>query len=157
MKAETPLKHLKNQTAGDMLFDIFNYLVLILLTLSILHLVLHRHRFIQRRCDRQRKSAFQAGGFQHLGISADFENTKIWIAYGNTIFYGVDPHQCFFDDDCLPMSRGNFFARNAILFFVMFTMYFKGGMIPTFLWMHQLVVYNTRFVMLLLPAINVFN
>ncbi|MCA5011014.1 carbohydrate ABC transporter permease, partial [Clostridioides difficile] len=41
--------------------------------------------------------------------------------------------------------------------FVMFTMYFQGGLIPTYLWMNGLHLYNTPWVMVLLPAINVFN
>ena len=56
-----------------------------------------------------------------------------------------------------PLSRKEFFARKPILFLVMFTMYFQGGMIPTYLWMNDLGLYNTPWVMVLLPAINVFN
>ena len=43
------------------------------------------------------------------------------------------------------------------MLFAMFTMYFQGGLIPTYLWMNDLQLYNTPWVMVLLPAINVFN
>ena len=56
-----------------------------------------------------------------------------------------------------PLSRKKFFARKPLLFLAMFTMYFQGGMIPTYLWMNDLNLYNTPWVMILLPAINVFN
>ena len=56
-----------------------------------------------------------------------------------------------------PLSRKNFFARKPLLFLAMFTMYFQGGMIPTYLWMNDLHLYNTPWVMVLLPAMNVFN
>ena len=56
-----------------------------------------------------------------------------------------------------PLSRKNFFARKPLTLFVMFTMYFQGGLIPTYLWMNDLHLYNTPWVMVLLPAINVFN
>ncbi len=56
-----------------------------------------------------------------------------------------------------PLSRKNFFAKKWLMLFVMFTMYFQGGLIPTYLWMNTLHLYNTPWVMVLLPAINVFN
>ena len=56
-----------------------------------------------------------------------------------------------------PLSRKNFFARKPLTLFIMFTMYFQGGLIPTYLWMNDLHLYNTPWVMVLLPAINVFN
>ena len=162
MKAGNAFKAFKNQTAGDILFDIFNYLILILFTLSILYPLyfIIIASFSDPVAINNGKVLFKPMGFNTLGYQRIFENTKIWNAYGNTIFYtvvGTLINVSLTMMIAYPLSRGNFFARNAILFFVMFTMYFKGGMIPTFLWMHQLNVYNTRFVMLLLPAINVFN
>ena len=56
-----------------------------------------------------------------------------------------------------PLSRKNFFARKPLTLIVMFTMYFQGGLIPTYLWMNDLHLYNTPWVMVLLPAVNVFN
>lgn len=42
-------------------------------------------------------------------------------------------------------------------FFMMFTMYFQGGLMPTYLLMQQIGLYDTPWVMVLLPALNVFN
>ena len=56
-----------------------------------------------------------------------------------------------------PLSRKKFFAKTPLMIFVMFTMYFQGGLIPTYLWINDLNLYNTPWVMVLLPAINVFN
>ena len=39
----------------------------------------------------------------------------------------------------------------------MFTMYFQGGLVPTYLLMQGLQLYDTPWVMVLLPALNVFN
>ncbi|MFA6682057.1 MAG: carbohydrate ABC transporter permease, partial [Sphaerochaeta sp.] len=99
-------------------------------------------------------------GFNTLGYQRIFENSKIWISYGNTIFYTVVGTIVNISLTMLiayPLSRKKFFARKAILICVMFTMYFQGGLIPTFLWINKLHLYNTRLVMIVLPAINVFN
>ena len=42
-------------------------------------------------------------------------------------------------------------------FFMMFTMYFQGGLMPTYLLMQKIGLYDTPWVMVLLPALNVFN
>ena len=89
-----------------------------------------------------------------------FENTKIWRSYSNTIFYtvvGTTINVILTMMLAYPLSRKNFFARKPLTLFVMFTMYFQGGLIPTYLWMNDLHLYNTPWVMVLLPAINVFN
>ena len=89
-----------------------------------------------------------------------FENTKIWRSYSNTIFYtvvGTTINIFLTMMMAYPLSRKNFFARKPLLFLAMFTMYFQGGMIPTYLWMNDLHLYNTPWVMVLLPAMNVFN
>lgn len=39
----------------------------------------------------------------------------------------------------------------------MITMYFSGGMIPTFLWVNSLGLYNSRLVLIILGAFNTYN
>ena len=91
MKAGNAFKAFKNQTAGDILFDIFNYLILILFTLSILYPLYFI--IIASFSDRLQSTAEKCFSNRWVstcfGISIDFENTKIWNAYGNTIFYTV--------------------------------------------------------------------
>lgn len=41
--------------------------------------------------------------------------------------------------------------------FLLFTMIFNGGMIPTFLTLKHLGIYNTLWAVILLPAINIYN
>lgn len=62
-----------------------------------------------------------------------------------------------YHDAGISVKQKELFARKPLTLFVMFTMYFQGGLIPTYLWMNDLHLYNTPWVMVLLPAINVFN
>ncbi|HBR32327.1 MAG TPA: sugar ABC transporter permease, partial [Clostridiales bacterium] len=41
-------------------------------------------------------------------------------------------------------------GRSFLMYFLMFTMYFSGGMIPTFLLVKSLGLYNTRTILLIL-------
>ncbi len=56
-----------------------------------------------------------------------------------------------------PLSKKEFKGRNLILNLVIVTMLFSGGMIPTFLVVKQLGLYNSFTALILLGAISPFN
>ncbi len=56
-----------------------------------------------------------------------------------------------------PLSKAHLKGRNLILNLVIITMLFSGGMIPTFLVVKQLGLYNSFWALILLGAINPFN
>ena len=150
------------QAPADRLFDIFNYLVLGLVAVCVLYPLYFI--VIASVSDpvaiNNGQVAFWPVGFNTTGYEKIFENTKIWRSYSNTIFYtvvGTTINVILTMMLAYPLSRKNFFARKPLTLFVMFTMYFQGGLIPTYLWMNDLHLYNTPWVMVLLPAINVFN
>lgn len=156
------LRAFRSQHWTDQLFDVFNHAILIFLTLSILYPLyfIVIASFSDPVAINNGRVFFKPVGFNTLGYQRIFENTKIWVSYGNTIFYTVAGTIINVSLTLMlayPLSRARFFARGLIFVLVMFTMYFQGGLIPTFLWINKLGFYNTRSVMLLLPAINVFN
>jgi putative aldouronate transport system permease protein len=53
-----------------------------------------------------------------------------------------------------PLSLKVFYPRNAVMFFVLFTMLFSGGMIPTFLWIRELRMLNTVWAIVLPSAMS---
>ena len=65
-----------------------------------------------------------------------FENQEILMGYRNTIFYTI-VGTLFNLVLTLPaaygLSKKNFMGRNVIMFFIVLTMYFSGGMIPSYL------------------------
>lgn len=152
----------KSQAPADKLFDIINYLLLGIIAVCVLYPLyfIVIASFSDPVAINNGQVAFWPVGFNTTGYQKIFENTKIWRSYSNTIFYtvvGTAINVILTMMLAYPLSRRNFFARNVILLFVMFTMYFQGGLIPTYLWMNDLHLYNTPWVMVLLPAINVFN
>lgn len=99
-------------------------------------------------------------GFSLEGYKEFFKDADIMIGYANTLFYTVVgtminllvtvPAGYALSRDTLP-GRGFFTA----LF--MFIMYFSGGMIPLFLVVNKLGLYNTRWVLLILGAFSTYN
>lgn len=91
-------------------------------------------------------------GFSLESYKKVFENEEIWTAYSNTIFYtvaGTALNIVFTMLAAYPLSRKTFFARNGIMIFIVITMFFGGGLIPSFLLIKELGLYNTRWAVLL--------
>jgi putative aldouronate transport system permease protein len=84
----------------------------------------------------------------------------LWIAYGNTIFYtvvGTIFNLVATTIAAYPLSRSRFFARRFFNFFIAFTMYFSGGMIPSYLLITKLGFYNSRWVMIIPSLLSTYN
>ena len=85
---------------------------------------------------------------------------QLWVAYGNTAFYTVLGTVCNIIFTCLgayPLSRRHFFLRRKLNFFVVFTMYFSGGLIPTYMVVTGLGLYNSRLAMILPVLVSTYN
>lgn len=156
------LEKWKSKSRSDMLFDIFNYVLLGIITLLVLYPLYFI--IIASFSDPDYINTGQVvlfpKGFNTLGYQKIFEDTKIWRAYGNTIFYtlvGTVINIVLTMMFAYPLSRKNFCCRKFFTFFMMFTMYFQGGLMPTYILMQNMKLYDTPWVMVLLPAINVFN
>jgi len=94
------------------------------------------------------------------GYSKLLQETRLWTGYRNTIFYT-------FFGTCLnltltlltayPLSRDDLKGGTFILSYFVFTMYFNGGLIATFLLVRGLGLYNTPYVLIVLGGLNVYN
>lgn len=94
------------------------------------------------------------------GYKQVFQQKGLWTAYGNTIFYTVAGTFCNLVATAIaayPLSRRRFFARRFCNFFIAFTMYFSGGLIPTYLLITSLGLYNTRAVMIIPSLLSTYN
>lgn len=56
-----------------------------------------------------------------------------------------------------PLSRRDLWGRNYFMFFFVFTMLFSGGLIPTYLVVHDLGLLNTRWALVLPGAMAAWN
>lgn len=89
-----------------------------------------------------------------------FENGEIWVAYGNTLFYtvaGTAINVVMTFLAAYPLSRRTFSGRKAIMIGIVVTMFFSGGLVPSFILINELGLYNTRWALLLPGAVSAFN
>lgn len=99
-------------------------------------------------------------GLSLLSYSKVFENNAIWMGYINSILYTlagtlVNLVMTFFG--AYPLSKKNLWGRKTISIILLFTMYFGGGLIPTYLVIKNLKMIDTFWVMILPGAIATYN
>ena len=94
------------------------------------------------------------------GYRACLEYKLLWTGFRNSIFYMVLGTVISVVVTILcayPLSIGKLRLHKAMLFICMFTMYFDGGLIPTFLTIQQVGLYNTFWVMVLPFSVSAYN
>ena len=93
------------------------------------------------------------------GYQAVFQNTKVWRGYGNTILYtvvGTVVGVAVSITASYVLSRKEFPLHKFLSGFFMFTMFFCGGTIPTYLWLKSLGMLNPIWAIVLPGAVNVW-
>lgn len=91
---------------------------------------------------------------------AVFKNKDIMIGYKNSLLYviiGTFISVMLTMFLAYPLSRKEFYGRNVVTTFILITMLFSGGMIPLYLVVKNLKLYNTIWAMVLPNAITVWN
>lgn len=89
-----------------------------------------------------------------------FAYNELWLSYANTIFYTVAGTTLNIIATVIaayPLSRREFFLRRKLNFFIAFTMYFSGGLIPIYIVVTSLGLYNSRLAMILPVLVSAFN
>lgn len=89
-----------------------------------------------------------------------FEQRQLWVGYGNTIFYTLCG-TLFGLVVCIPcgyaLSRRDMPGRGILMGIFTFTMYFSGGLIPTYVVCSTLNLVNTRVLLVMLGSVSVYN
>lgn len=98
--------------------------------------------------------------FSLEGYKTTFSNGDIWLGYGNTIVYtilGTLLNLALTLIAAWPLARGDMPGRNIIMMYFAFTMLFNGGMIPTYLNIKDLGLINSRWCLIVIGGISVYN
>lgn len=94
-----------------------------------------------------------------FGYKEIFQDSRIWTGYRNTILYtalGTFVNLLFTLPAAYVLSRKEFKARRMIMLLFVVTMFFNGGLIPTYLLMKGLHLTNTMWVFIIPFCVNVF-
>ena len=98
--------------------------------------------------------------FSLMGYKALFKYSEMIRSYGNSIAYtvvGVALSICVTLSAAYTLSRPNFRGKGFINFIFVFTMFFNGGLIPTFMVMKDIGLYNNPLIIILMGCVSVWN
>ncbi|MGI6652910.1 MAG: carbohydrate ABC transporter permease [Christensenellales bacterium] len=150
------------QTRADRIFDA---VVLILMTLLML-IVLYPLIFIVSASVSNPDNVNQGKvwllpvGFTLEGYYRVFQDAEILIGYRNTFFYtivGTMLNLALTLTAAFSLSKRDLAGRNVFMFLIAFTMYFSGGMIPSYLLVKSLGLLNTWWVLIITSGISTYN
>lgn len=158
------VKNMKiKKSIGSKSFDVFNILLMIVLALVTLYPCYYV--LVASVSD---PSKFYDGsalvlwprGLGFGGYEAVLKNNALWVSYRNTIIYvvlGTILSVLMTTSAAYSLSRKRLKGRNIVMLLITFTMYFSGGMIPTYIVVRNLGIINTPLAMILPNAVIVYN
>jgi putative aldouronate transport system permease protein len=94
------------------------------------------------------------------GYNRVFADARIWRGYRNTIFYtvaGTLISLLFTLPAAYALSRKDLKGRNFLMMYFVFTMFFSGGLIPTYLTVNSFKLTNTIWVLLIPFSVSAYN
>ncbi len=151
------------KSLGDYVFDTFNYIFLFFVAVFSLYpflYVLFASVSIPQRLIQHDGLLLLPLGFQIDGYLQVFKNTIITIGYKNTLIYviaGTAINVLLTVIGAYVLSRKWFSLKNIFMLFITVTMFVNGGLIPSYLLVRELGIFNTRWAILFPGAISTWN
>lgn len=99
-------------------------------------------------------------GFNLDGYKKILQTNTIWNGYRNSVYYtvlGTAVQMAVTVPAAYSLSRKDLVGRSILMKFFTVTMFFNGGMIPTYIVVKNLNLVNKPIVLIILGAVNVYN
>jgi multiple sugar transport system permease protein/putative aldouronate transport system permease protein len=150
------------ETGFDLVFSLMNYGVLALILLLILYPLVYvvSASLSDGAAVISGRVVLWPVNFSIAAYEKIFHYERIWIGYANSIFYAVVGTLVNITMTLLaayPLSRRDLYGKTIILGLFVFTMFFSGGLIPTYLLVKDLGLRNTRWALIIPQALSVWN
>jgi len=150
------------ESFGDRLFLSCVYLILTIVLLIVLYPLVYiiSSSFSSPLAVSSGRVWLWPVDFSLRGYQVTLGNPQIITGYANSLFYAFFGTLISVTLTVLlayPLSRKTFYGRNILMVFLVFTMLFSGGLIPTYLVVKNLGLLNTRWAMLIPQAIAVWQ
>lgn len=106
------------------------------------------------------KVTFWPRDINFYGFRQILEDSRIWKGYANTILYvvaGTALNMVVTMPAAYALSRKNFKARNKVMLYFVFTMFFSGGLVPLYMTVSSLNLISTKTILIIFVAVNTYN
>lgn len=151
------------ETKGEKVFKVFN--IIFLAALSIICLYPMLYCLWASLSDTVRLMSHQGILFAPLGFNVNayikvFENPMVLTGFRNTLVIlvlGVVVNMVLTSLGAYFLARKDIYFKNLVLTIFMITMFFSGGLIPTYLTVKSLHLDNTLWAVILPTAVSTYN
>ncbi len=103
---------------------------------------------------------FYPVGFNLESYKKVLEYRELWVGYRNTLIYTTGYTLLSVIITLMTgyaLSRKELIGRNIIMAYMVFTMFFSGGLIPTYLLVKSLGLVGNPIIIIILGSVNVYN
>lgn len=150
------------QSISSKVFDFFNYLFMVIIIIIMLYPFLHvvAISLSDPKMITRGEVSWYPRGFNIEGYKLILSSSQLWVAYKNTIIYaGLGTFFTLFFTSLMayPLSIKDFVGRKFLTIYLTITMFFSGGMIPTYLLIRKLNMINTIWVMVIPGCVSAYN
>ncbi len=156
------INKIKTKPLEDKIFEI----AVIVLSIFVFIIVLYPLWFVviasisNSDLVNQGKVVFWPKDIQLYGFAQVFQDSRVWKGYANTILYvslGTLVNMAVTMPAAYALSRKRFKARNIIMLYFVFTMFFNGGLVPTYMAVSSYGLISTKTILIIFGALNVYN
>jgi len=149
-------------TREDRIFNIINISILTLFFIIVLYPLVYvlSASISDPLLVAQGKMWLYPKRITYEGFERVLRHKELWMSYRNTIFYTISGTiiNLLLTLTCAyALSRKDFVGRKFFTLLFVFTMYFSGGLIPTYLLVKSLGFYNTIWSMIIPGAVATWN
>ena len=138
----------------DKIFNLVNYSILTIFLLVVLYPLIYvvSASFSDGAAVISGRVVLWPVDFSLLAYEKIFQYESIWTGYANSLFYAVVGTSVnivltFFA--AYALARQDLYGRKVLMGLFVFTMFFNGGLIPTYLLVKDLGMLNTRAAMII--------
>lgn len=153
----------KTKSTGDRIFMVVVYILMGFMALACLYPMWHviMASFSDPiRLMRHSGVIIKPLGFSLEGYKVVLQNPNIPRSYLNTIYYvvlGTTINMILTTLGAYALSRKGYMFKRTLTLLIVFTMYFNAGLVPNFLLVKNLHLYNTIWALVLPGAISTWN
>lgn len=150
------------ESKSDKLFLVLNYVYLLIALVVVLYPLVY---IVSASVSTPKYVSSGEMWLFPKGLTLDgyrlvFENPKIWLGYRNTIVYtliGTLLNLAVTLPAAYALSRSDFVGRHLFMGMFLVTMFFSGGLVPTYLMVKNLGLVNTVGALILPVSASVWN
>lgn len=152
----------KRLTRGDKIFLVIDYVIIALVIMTTLYPFVYiiSASISDPVAVGRGEIWILPKGFTLDSYRRVLRDPQIWTSYYNTLWYvivGTIINIFMTTITAYPLSRKSFSGRNKIMMFIAFTMFFSGGMVPSYLLVKNLHLLDTRWAIVVPGAVSTWN